>query len=307
MQNKFNNYYRKKGINARQNEILFPITFTFPLLNDYLNFSVSENVYMTYISYDNDFISRDSGQFISNYHKFLLSSDLTKKYSDFIHTIGLSIDYIVPSYDNKKGYFANFITLNKEKKSINFQLEEFFYKANGDLFLTHRLSQSYLFDEYDNKYGNLLNELIYKFSDKLSLTNNLTYSHKNKEISEFQTGVTYKDSLYKLSLLDTYKHGHDVGNSHLITADISTTYFSKYNYFANIDYDIKNSYTQNWGFGIIMKKKCWDYRISYKEHTTPILTSSGSNSYRRRGIYLTVNFTPIGGISYKFEKDTGQE
>ncbi len=304
---KFNNYYRKKGINARQNEILFPITFTFPLLNDYLNFSVSENVYMTYISYDNDFISRDSGQFISNYHKFLLSSDLTKKYSDFIHTIGLSIDYIVPSYDNKKGYFANFITLNKEKKSINFQLEEFFYKANGDLFLTHRLSQSYLFDEYDNKYGNLLNELIYKFSDKLSLTNNLTYSHKNKEISEFQTGVTYKDSLYKLSLLDTYKHGHDVGNSHLITADISTTYFSKYNYFANIDYDIKNSYTQNWGFGIIMKKKCWDYRISYKEHTTPILTSSGSNSYRRRGIYLTVNFTPIGGISYKFEKDTGQE
>ena len=304
---KFNNYYRKQGINAEQNEVLFPITFTLPLFDDYLDFSVSENVYMTHVSYDNDTVSRKSGQFISNYHKFSLSSDLTKKYSDFIHTVDLSLDYIVPSYDDKKGYFADFITLNKEKKSINFQLEEFFYKANGDLFLTHRLSQSYLFDDYDYKYGDLLNELIYKFSDKLSLTNNLTYSHKHKEISEFQTGITYKDSLYKLSLLHTYKHGKEVGDSNLITANISTTYFSRYNYFAGIDYDIKNSYTQNWEFGITMKKKCWDYQISYKEHTTPILTSSGSNSYKRRGIYLTVNFRPIGGVRYKFEKDTNQE
>jgi len=304
---KFNNYYRKQGINAEQNEVLFPITFTLPLFDDYINFSFSENVYMTHISYDNDSIARKSGQFISNYHKFSLSSDLTKKYSDFIHTVDISLDYIVPSYDDKKGYFADFITLNKEKKSINFQLEEFFYKANGDLFLTHRLSQSYLFDDYDYKYGDLLNELIYKFSDKLSLTNNLTYSHKHKEISEFQTGITYNDSLYKLSLLHTYKHGKEVGDSNLITAHISTTYFSKYNYFAGIDYDIKNSYTQNWEFGITMKKKCWDYQISYKEHTTPILTSSGSNSYKRRGIYLTVNFRPIGGIRYKFEKDTTQE
>ena len=304
---KFNNYYRKQGINAEQNEVLFPITFTLPLFDDYINFSFSENVYMTHISYDNDSIARKSGQFISNYHKFSLSSDLTKKYSDFIHTVDMSLDYIVPSYDDKKGYFADFITLNKEKKSINFQLEEFFYKANGDLFLTHRLSQSYLFDDYDYKYGDLLNELIYKFSDKLSLTNNLTYSHKHKEISEFQTGITYNDSLYKLSLLHTYKHGKEVGDSNLITAHISTTYFSKYNYFAGIDYDIKNSYTQNWEFGITMKKKCWDYQISYKEHTTPILTSSGSNSYKRRGIYLTVNFRPIGGIRYKFEKDTTQE
>ncbi len=304
---KFDNYYRKVGINAKQNEILFPVVFTFPLLDDYLSFSVSENVYMTHISYDNDIVQRQSGQYISNYHKFSLSSDLTKKYEDFIHTIGLSIDYIVPSYNDKKGYFADFITLNKEKKSINFQLEEFFYKSDGELFLTHRLTQSYFFDEYDYKYGDLLNELIYKFSDKLSFTNDLTYSHKNKEVSQLQTGMKYKDNLYNLSILHTYKHGKEVGDSSLISAKVSTTYFSRYNYFANIDYDIKNGYTQNWEFGIIMKKKCWDYKISYKEHITPILTSSGSNSYRRSGIYLTINFTPIGGISYKFEKETSQD
>ena len=304
---KFYNYYRKQGINARQNELLLPVIFTFPLLDDYISFSVSENIYMTHISYDNDTVSRKSGQFLSNYHKFSLNSDLTKKYSNFIHTVDLSLDYIVPSYDDKKGYFANFITLNKEKKSINFQLEEFFYKADGDLFLTHRLSQSYLFDEYDYKYGDLLNELIYKFSDKLSLTNNLTYSHENKEISEFQTGITYNDSLYKLSLLHTYKHGKDKGNSNLITANVSTKYFSKYNYFASIDYDIRNNYTQNWKIGITMKKRCWDYKISYDEHITPILTSKGSNSYKRRGVFLLVNFKPIGGISYRFERNSAKE
>ncbi len=304
---KFNNYYRKIGINAKQNELLLPIVFTYSLLKDYLNLSISENIYMTHIGYSNDSVYRQSGEFISNYHKFSLSSDLTKRYNNFVHTLGLSIDYIVPSYDDKKGYFADFITLNKEKKSINFQLEEFFYNANSELFLTHRLSQSYLFDEYDYKYGDLLNELIYKFSNRLTFTNNLTYSHKNKEVSKLQTGATYSDPIYTFTILHTYKHGKDVGDSNLITAKISTSYFSKYNYFANIDYDIKNGYTQNWGVGVVMKKRCWDYRISYKEHTTPILTSSGSNSYKRRGIYLVINFNPIGGISYKFEKDTSQD
>ncbi len=303
---KFNNYYRKSGINAKQNEILLPVIFTIPLFENYLNFSVSENVYMTHINYTNESSALQSGQYVSNYHKFSLSTDLTKKYDDFLHTISLDLDYIVPSFDDKKGYFADFITLNKEQKSINFQLEEFFYSNKGDLFLTHRMSQSYLFDAYDYKYGDLLNELIYKFSDNLNITNNLTYSHKNSQISEFQTGVQYKNNMYKANLLHTYKHGPDKGDSNIISIGLSTNYFSKYNYFTNIDYDLKNSYTQNWELGVTMRKKCWNYRISYKEHITPILTSSGSNSVTRRGIYLTINFTPIGGVQYKFEKDNGQ-
>ncbi len=303
---KFNNYYRKVGINAKQHEILLPVTFTFPLLDNYLNFSVSENIYMTYIKYSNDTPSVENGQYISNYHKFSINTNLTKRYSDFLHTIDISLDYIVPSYDNKKGYFADFITLNKEQKSINFQLEEFFYKNNGELFLTHRLSQSYFFDEYDYKYGDLINELIYKVSNNLNLTNNITYSHKDSQISEFQTGITYKNTNYNLSLLNTYKHGSDVGNSNTLSANFSTTYFRKYNYFLNFNYDIKNHYTQSWELGVIMRKKCWNYKISYKEDITPILTSSGANSITTRGIYLTINFTPIGGISYKYEKDSGQ-
>ncbi len=304
---KFNNYYRKTGINAQQNELLLPVTLTFPLLDNFINFSVSENIYMTHIDYSNDLPSLQSGQYISNYHKFTLSSDLIKRYDDFLHTVNLSLDYIVPSFDDKKGYFADFITLNKEQKSINFQLEEFFYNTKGDLFLTHRLSQSYLFDAYDYKYGDLINEIAYNYSKKLKFINNLTYSHKNSEISEFQTGISYKDDNYGIDILHTYKHGPDKGNSNIISAKLTTDYFKKYNYFFNIDYDIRDGYTQNWEFGIVMNKKCWNYKISYKEHITPILTSIGSNSVTRRGVYLTINFTPIGGIRYKYEKDSSQE
>ncbi|NPA73353.1 MAG: hypothetical protein GXO12_01440, partial [Epsilonproteobacteria bacterium] len=234
------------------------------------------------------------------------STDLVKKYDDFLHSLNLSLDYIVPSFDDKSGYFADFITLNKEQKSVNFQLEEFFYKSDGDLFLTHRLSQSYLFDAYDYKYGDLLNEIIYKYSNKLSITNNMTYSHKNSQVSEFQTGVDFKSDLYSVKLLHTYKHGPDKGDSNIASLKFLTNYFAKYNYFASIDYDIKNSYTQNWEIGVKMKKKCWNYQIQYKEHITPILTSAGANSVTRRGIYLMINFTPIGGIKYKYEKDSGQ-
>ncbi len=302
---KFNNYYRKTGVNARQNEILAPLTFTLPLLDNYLEFSASENLYLTKINYSNGSTSLPNGQYISNYHKFSLSTNLVKKYNNFLHTINVSINYILPSFNDKKGYFADFVTLNKEQKSVNFQLEEFFYNNKGNLFLTHRLSQSYLFNNYNYKYGDLLNELIYKVSDKLNITNNLTYSHKYSEFSEFQTGLTYTDKLYKARLLHTYKHGPLIGNSDLISANISTTYFSRYNYFANIDYDIGRKTTQNWELGVIMKKKCWSYKISYKQQITPILTDTGSSSVKRQGIYLTVNFTPIGGINYKFERDSG--
>ncbi len=304
---KFNNYYRKTKINAKQNEFLIPIIWTFPLFNDYLDFSVSENLYATYLSYSNNQTNVKNGSFISNYHKFSISTNLTKKYNSFFHTINMSLDYIVPSFNNKKGYFADFVTLNKEKKSINFQLEEFFYHNDGKLFLTHRLSQSYLFNEFGYKYGDLLNELIYNFSDQINLINNLTYSHKNSQISEFQTGITYNANQYNFSILHTYKHGEDVGDSNLVTFQASTNYFSKYNFFGNIDYDIRGKYIQNWEMGINMRKKCWNYQISYKEDITPILTSSGSNSIRRQGIYFSVNFTPLGEIKYKFERERGEQ
>ncbi len=153
----------------------------------------------------------------------------------------------------------------------------------------------------------MLNELIYNFSDQINLINNLTYSHKNSQISEFQTGITYNENQYNFSILHTYKHGEDVGDSNLVTFQASTNYFSKYNFFGNIDYDIRGKYIQNWEMGINMRKKCWNYQISYKEDITPILTSSGSNSVRRQGIYFSINFTPLGGINYKFEKETGEQ
>ena len=50
-------------------------------------------------------------------------------------------------------------------------------------------------------------------------------------------------------------------------------------------------------------KKCWNYKISYKESLVPISTSGGAKSYRNRGVYFLVNFANIGGISYEFKKD----
>ena len=56
-------------------------------------------------------------------------------------------------------------------------------------------------------------------------------------------------------------------------------------------------------FGWKMKKRCWSYDIAYKERVTPSLTSTGAESFTKRGVYLTLRLLPIGGISYRYEKE----
>ena len=52
-----------------------------------------------------------------------------------------------------------------------------------------------------------------------------------------------------------------------------------------------------------MHKKCWSYELRYKESVTPSLTSGGTESVTRRGVYLLMRFAHIGGVEYKYIKD----
>ncbi len=303
---KFKNWYRKEGISAKQYELSLPIILYFSFFDDYLNFSASENLYFTYVDYDNSESQISNGTYFSNYHKFSLNTDLLKRYEAFIHNLNMNLDFIVPSVENRKGDFEDFIALNKEKKSLNLSISQFFYDNKAFNFFLHRIRQSYFFDKDIYKYGDLENEVRYRLSKDLEFYNQLFYSYEKHKLRKSQTTVTYNRKDLDLKLIHNYEKARSEKSedSNFFIAKVKTKLSKRYDIFANIDYDMKNNFTREWKIGWIFKKKCWNYKIAYRQSVTPSLTSEGTESITKKGVFLILNLVPIGGIHYEFTKSS---
>jgi len=314
------NYERKEGITAFQNELNAPFTLYFSLLEDYVHFSVSENIYMSHIAYGNDDTQDSEGKYWRNYHKFSLYTELSKPYDNFYHTMYLGIDQIIPSKEDENGYIADFIALNTLVKSTSFSLREFFYNEDGEKKISHKLKQIY-YSDYDYKYGDLENDLKYNITDQLSIGHNLHYSHEFSKVSRNQVSVNYADDIYSTSLRYTfqdktyrentiYKVNQDISlnkDYSFITLYADTKYFTHYNVFTSVDYDVQDDQFRSWTLGFKKSMKCWDYSIQYRDKTTPKLTSASIDSVNREGIMFMFNLYPIGNVGHEFAKESEQK
>ena len=300
---KSKNYDRKVGLNAVQYELNAPFTYYFSLLDDFLHISVSENIYLTYIKYSNDDTVVDYGQYYRNYHTFSAYTELSKAYDSFFHTIYLGLDYVVPSKEEKNGYFADFIPIDTEEKSLTLNLVEYFYNSEGDKKISHTLKQQYYFSDYRYKYGDLENNIKFYFDNNINFSNTIFYSFEFSRFSKIQNTINYNNDYFSTSITHTYKKAATT-DTNFITVSANTKYFRNYNIFGSLNYDIENKFFKSWKIGFKKEKKCWDYSIVYSENTTPQLTSSTENSINKRGILLMFNLYPIGGIDYTFTKET---
>ncbi len=302
---KYKNNYRREGLTATQHEFSMPITFHFNFLNDYMNFVASENLYYSMVNYSNHNGSSliENADYFSNYHKLSLSSDLTKEYIDYIHNIQLNVDFIAPSFERRDGYIADFIPFNLEKKSLKFQLNEYFYRKNGFDFFMHRINQILFLDKMLYKYGDLENQIIYKFSKDFIANNTIFYSHEYNRLRKLQTGLSYKSDSYDLKFNHTYQYYPYQKNANFVTLSLDHQIDDKYDMFGSFDYDFEGSFTKEWQLGLSMKKKCWEYSLRYKESVTPSLTTLGAESFIRRSIRLDFRLSPIGGVTYEYNRN----
>jgi LPS-assembly protein len=300
---KFKNSYRKEGLGARQHEFSVPLVFTVPLLENYLNFSASENFYYSRVYYTDANETISNARYLSNYHRLSLESDLMKQYPDTVHNLQLSLAFTIPSLHDRSGYFADFIPFNLQRKNIAFKMNNYLYDNNGHNYLIDRFTQHYYYDEQDKKYNEAENEVIYNYSSNLTLRNALIYSYEYHKLKKIQSGIYYHDDLNKLRLDHTYKDAPNETKINFISADFSRVIDRRYSVTGGLDYDFDNSFTKEWRLGLLMHKKCWSYELRYKESITPSLTSGGTESITRRGIYLLMRFAHIGGVEYKYIKD----
>ncbi len=300
---KFKNSYRREGLGARQHEFSIPFVFTMPFFNDFMNFSISENLYYSHVNYTDANDTIDNARYFSNYHRLVLDTDLMKKYSSFTHNLQASLTFTIPSINKKRGYFADFIPFNLEKKSIALKLNNYFYDAKGGNFLIDRFTQKYYYKEEDKRYNEAENEIIYLYSKNLTLRNTLIYSYEYEKLKKIQSGIRYHDDFNNLRIDHTYKDAPNETKINFLSGDYGRVVDRHYSLFGGLDYDFDNSFTKEWRLGLRMKKRCWSYELKYKESITPSLTSGGTQSLRKRGIYLVVKFAHIGGIKYRYIKD----
>ncbi len=304
---KFKNNYRKSGLRAKQHEVSLPITFNKTFFDGFMNFSISENLYYSLINYSQTKYISKNADYFSNYHNISLNSDLSKKYDKYIHNMQLGLSYILPSFDRKNGYFADFIPFNLEQKSVRLKFNEYFYDLNGFDFLTHRVEQKIYFENESNTFDDLENELIYKFSKDFYIRNTLIYSHEHNKLKKIQSGLYYNDTHNNIRVDHTFVEAPQLDKINFLTAEVSRKIDRRYSLSAGIDYDFNDDFTKEWRLGWSMKKNCWDYQVRYKESVTPSLTSGGTKSITRRGIYLYVRLANIGGVELKSEKDFALE
>ncbi|WP_024953942.1 LPS-assembly protein LptD [Sulfurospirillum arcachonense] len=313
---KTTNLTSKTDLDAITHQVDAPITIYFPLLNDFLHFKASENVHIAKINYERG-LKEDDGSVVENFHTLSLYTELAKAYDNFFHTIYFGVDYTIPGNNKKSdGFiriendtsldeFDSFFLNRRENLSIN--LVEYFYNSNGRKIVSHSLKQSIILDDLaadEYRYQDLSNDVQFYFSKDLTLKNLLNYSHKNARFSKLQTSLNWTLEEYSLSFIHTYQKDEQNEIDNYLTFSVNTDFVKNYNLFASTNYDIEEDYFKSWQVGLIMKKKCWDYRLTYREERTPKLTSAGSDSTNKKGVYLMFNLYPIGGVQYGFTKET---
>ena len=304
---RLHNYTRIKGSRAHQAELDLPVTYYDSFFNDYLNFSLSENLYLSNVSFSNLDKSAPNYSFYRNFHTMELSSDLVKKYDDNTHTLHPSVIYTKPSFEKEKPVEYQNLNQNQkelfvtqtEKEKLSFGLSQYYYNNELDLDLYHRLSWTQFPKENLHK-GDINNEFGYQ-KDSLGLYSSLFYSLDKKKIHSLTNTLSYNQSNYDIML--THFYNYDFVAEQEETSFISTAFRHNYDrhnqWFADYDYDLEKSFNHQWHVGWTHKQKCWGATLSLGQEEIPNV----ENSFRNNMLYFELNLNPLGGVSQNIEQE----
>ena len=303
---RMHNYTRVKGSRAKQFELDVPITYYDSFFNDYLDFSLSENLYLSQVNFSNLKQNSDNYRYYRNFHTMELSSDLTKQYNANIHTLHPSIVYTKPSFEKENP--LDYEDLNQEQKelfvtqtekeNVSFGLSQYYYNNDLEMNFNHRLAWVHFPKEKLNR-GDVNNELGYE-GENLSLYSNLFYSLDKNKIHSLTTSLGYNQSNY--DIMFTHFYNYDFVLDQEKTSFINTAFTHNYNkhnqWFFNYDYDLEKSFNHQWHVGWSHRQKCWGAKFSIGQERIPNLDSS----FRNNMLYFELNLNPLGGISQNIEQ-----
>lgn len=315
---KWTNHYRREGAGAVEHEFTVPLSFHTSLFNRYLNFSFTENMYLSQIYFNSDQGIYEDGYYGSGYHQISLFTDLVKPYTNYNHSLKFEVSHLWNGFESESGYYktykseltnsgcnqgdpCEFASLSLLEEQTDIELTQYLHQKNGEQILYDRLKQSVTYDTnstYDGRSRNyyftdLENEVRLNVTNEFTLSNTTYYSHYQNKVTKTSNSISYNDVAFKASL--TYFYEDSTSQSNYLTNDLKYRFNNKYDVFTNLKYDFKNDETTTWKVGWNMLEDCWKYTISYEDS---IRTGT---SIRDKVVMLQVELIPIGGYDYEYK------
>lgn len=296
---KYSRFYRQRGLNASMNEFNFPIGLVLPMANDYLTFRYTHNAYFNNVGYSTPNMTvaqnYDDGNFIRTYHQFSVESDLTKEYEDFLHTLNLKANYIRPGVKEKSGYYPDFITLPSDSEEVRFDLSQYFYNNRLFNFLYHKISQPIHISDSENSYGDLINEIRYRYDRNIEFYNRVRYKHEEGRIARSSTGAFINLFPYKFEISHYYDDSNGTATSNFLILGAEKR-FDRFSIYGKIGYDNNDNFARWWEGGVYESSRCLDYKVALRRESTPVLKSEGSSSIDETKIFFELVFVPFFGL-----------
>jgi len=304
---RIHNYTRVRGSRAHQTEVDLPITYYDSFFNDYLDFTLSENLYFSDVLFSNLNHSSKDYRYYRNYHTLELSSDLVKAYGEDTHTLHPSLVYTKPSFEEESPvHYAN---LNEEQKvlfvtqtqreNLSIGLSQYYYNKDLEMNLFHRLA-FVKFKEGERNRGDFNNEFGYRV-DNLNLYSNLFYSLEKSKIRSLTSSLTYNQSNYDIMLTHFYNNDFLLNSekTSFLNAEVRQLYNRHNQWFVAGDYDLEQNFNHQWRIGWLHRQKCWGATLSIGQEQIPNLDSSFENNM----LYFELNLNPLGGIAQSVEQE----
>lgn len=313
----YHNKTRIKGITANIVDGILPINFNIYILNNYLQFRVTEETHIKYIDYANYDKKDIDAKYISQKHLFNISSNLLKPYEDTIHTFELGATYTKYNDLYIKGEIYGINSQNKDL--INFLNERvndildiyldqnIYLKSILKTLLTHKIKQSINFD-IDKKISlqDLENEFQLSFLNS-QFTNKVYFNHDDNLITKSTFAFEYKDDiifsnidfLYSLDKNETTQSYKDVKAKRSISYTFGVKLFKYYNIEYKNKYNITNDTIENNEIGLNIAKECWQYSIKYSDS----LVASASNDEKpihNKVLYFQITLKPFLSLKQEY-------
>ena len=310
---KYTNNYRKEGLNTDYYEFSAPISYSFSLLDDYLNLTLKHQFIVNRLNYSNyeDSLDFEDGTFIQSISSVTLNSDLVKPYDNYLHTMNLSAEYNHYETIKKDGDLYS-ITNNSDKLSefpISENKDNIVFGINQSLYdkdslkqiINHKLKQSIVYDELDNaKLQNLENEISYNYPLGKVL-NKVVYNQQDKEFIENSSRFSLNYNNYYLNL--GYYMSKDTPNSDkedLETYNFTTSYKLSHDYKIGYSttYNIEEQYRSKEAVFFNINDICWNFNVKFEREIEPV---TDSEPIKQDIFYIQLTLKPLGSIKQEYE------
>lgn len=310
---KYTNNFRNSNINANQYEINVPFSYSFSLFDDYSNFIIKHELTLNKYEYSNSSITYEDGIYAESNTTLSLSSDLIKPYDNYLHTVNLSADYTKSNTLKEDGdlYFDSDSNSNLSEFAVTKSSDNIILGINHSLYdnenlkqiVNHKLTQSILYDDYDDaKFQNMENEILYNYILG-SVKNTLVYNHQDDKLVESSSSFSLNYQNFNLKLghymsKETDNSGKEELESYQIDAKYRLSDEYSIGYYTNYNILEKLRSKQSFIFGI--RDRCWNLNLKYEKEIIASSTTDGDPT-KQDIVYLELVLKPLGGINYEHE------